>query len=158
MLVLYFLASSSLFECMRLTASGITRKEVCAYEKVCAYKKGVLNNPSLRYLFRHFTILLGRWNSSLLSPTPLFTYHSTIGCAPLFTFKSSLMPRLLRGRPGTHCLRMCLIYWHSGNPLGYSLYISCSSCHRMSKPQTIACYLNMTLTAFAMYHSLIKWF
>ena len=27
-----------------------TRKEVCAYEKVCVYKKGTLNNPSLRYV------------------------------------------------------------------------------------------------------------
>ena len=33
---------------MHLTANSKTRKEVCAYEKVCAYKKGTLNNPSLR--------------------------------------------------------------------------------------------------------------
>ena len=35
---------------MRLTTSGKTKKE---YEKVCAYKKGALNNPSLRYWFKH---------------------------------------------------------------------------------------------------------
>ena len=34
---------------MRLTASIKPGKYVCAYEKVCAYKKGALNNPSLRY-------------------------------------------------------------------------------------------------------------
>ena len=49
MLVLYFF---SLFECMRLTASSKTRKEVCAYEKVCTYEKGVLNNLSLWYLYK----------------------------------------------------------------------------------------------------------
>ena len=35
---------------MRLTASIKPGKYVCAYEKVCAYKKGASNNPSLRYL------------------------------------------------------------------------------------------------------------
>ena len=35
---------------MRLTASIKPGKYVCAYEKVCAYKKGAPNNPSLRYL------------------------------------------------------------------------------------------------------------
>ena len=35
---------------MCLTASSKTRKEVCAYGKVCAYKKGAHSNPSLRYL------------------------------------------------------------------------------------------------------------
>ena len=35
---------------MRLTASIKYRKKVCAYEKMCAYKKGVLNNPSLWYV------------------------------------------------------------------------------------------------------------
>ena len=34
---------------IRLTASIKAGKYVCAYEKVCAYKKGALNNPSLRY-------------------------------------------------------------------------------------------------------------
>ena len=34
---------------MRLTASIKPGKYVCAYEKVCAYKKGAPNNPSLRY-------------------------------------------------------------------------------------------------------------
>ena len=38
-----------LYERMRLTASIKHRKKVCAYEKMCAYKKGALNNPSLRY-------------------------------------------------------------------------------------------------------------
>jgi hypothetical protein len=38
---------------MRLTASNKTRKEVCAYEKMCAYKEGALNNPSLRYIHMH---------------------------------------------------------------------------------------------------------
>ena len=37
---------------LRLTASIDIKpgKYVCAYEKVCAYKKGALNNPSLRYV------------------------------------------------------------------------------------------------------------
>ena len=34
---------------MCLTASIKRGKYMCAYEKVCAYKKGVPNNPSLRY-------------------------------------------------------------------------------------------------------------
>ena len=34
---------------MRLIASIKPGKYVCAYEKVCAYKKGAPNNPSLRY-------------------------------------------------------------------------------------------------------------
>ena len=34
---------------MSLIASSNTKKEVHAYEKVCAYRKGALNNPSLRY-------------------------------------------------------------------------------------------------------------
>ena len=34
---------------MRLTVSSKTRNEVCAYDKVYAYTKGALNNPSLRY-------------------------------------------------------------------------------------------------------------
>ena len=38
-----------LFEGMRLIASSKTRKEICAYEKVCAYKEGALDNPSRRY-------------------------------------------------------------------------------------------------------------
>ena len=38
-LVRYFLASSSLFECMHLTASSKTRKEVCAYEKCALIRK-----------------------------------------------------------------------------------------------------------------------
>ena len=41
---------------MRLTASSKDRKEACAYEKVCAYKKGVLNNLSLQYM--HLEICL----------------------------------------------------------------------------------------------------
>ena len=32
------------------TASIKAGKYVCAYEKMCTYKKGALNNPSLRYL------------------------------------------------------------------------------------------------------------
>ena len=36
---------------MRLTASIKPGKYVCAYEKVCAYKKGAPNNPSLRYTY-----------------------------------------------------------------------------------------------------------
>ena len=35
---------------MRLFARDKARKEICAYKKMCAYSKGVLNNPSLRYL------------------------------------------------------------------------------------------------------------
>ena len=35
---------------MRLTASIKPGKYVCTYEKVCAYKKGALNNPSLRHV------------------------------------------------------------------------------------------------------------
>ena len=34
---------------MHLIASSKIKKEVCAYKKVCAFKKGALNNPSLRY-------------------------------------------------------------------------------------------------------------
>ena len=34
---------------MPLTASTKPRRNVCAYEKMCAYKKGELNNPSLQY-------------------------------------------------------------------------------------------------------------
>jgi hypothetical protein len=34
---------------MRLT-SDKSRKEVCVYEEMCAYKKGALNNPSLWHL------------------------------------------------------------------------------------------------------------
>ena len=33
---------------MHLTASSKTREEVCTYDKLCAYNKGALNNPSLR--------------------------------------------------------------------------------------------------------------
>ena len=33
---------------MRLTVSIKPGKYVCVYEKVCAYKKGAPNNPSLR--------------------------------------------------------------------------------------------------------------
>ena len=36
---------------MRLTASIKPGKYVCAYEKVCAYKKGAPNNQSLRYSY-----------------------------------------------------------------------------------------------------------
>ena len=39
-----------LFEHMRLTTRSKTRKEICAYEKVCTYRKGALNNPSLQYV------------------------------------------------------------------------------------------------------------
>ena len=35
---------------MRLFARDKARKETCAYEKMCAYSKGALNNPSLLYL------------------------------------------------------------------------------------------------------------
>ena len=35
---------------MHLTASGKTKREVCICEKVCAYKKVVLNYPSLNLL------------------------------------------------------------------------------------------------------------
>ena len=35
-----------MYEHMRLTASI---KRACAYEKMCAYKKGARNNLSLRY-------------------------------------------------------------------------------------------------------------
>ena len=38
--------------CMSLTASIKPGKYMCTYEKVCAYKKGAPNNPSLRYLQR----------------------------------------------------------------------------------------------------------
>ena len=41
---------------MRLTASIKPGKYVCAYEKVCAYKKGALNNQSLRYLVKVVTL------------------------------------------------------------------------------------------------------
>ena len=37
-----------LHKCVCLTASNKTRKGVCAYDKVCTYKKDALNNPSLR--------------------------------------------------------------------------------------------------------------
>ena len=37
--------------CMRLTANIKPGKYECAYEKVCAYKKGAPNNQSLRYLW-----------------------------------------------------------------------------------------------------------
>ena len=40
--------ASILIRRMHLTASSKTREEVCAYDKLCAYKKGALNNPSLR--------------------------------------------------------------------------------------------------------------
>ena len=36
---------------MHLTTSIKHRKKVCAYEKICAYKKGSLNNPSLWYAY-----------------------------------------------------------------------------------------------------------
>ena len=36
---------------MRLTVSIKPGKYVCAYEKVCTYKKGAPNNPSLRYIY-----------------------------------------------------------------------------------------------------------
>ena len=41
-----------MYERMRLTASIKHRKQVCAYEKMCAYMytKGALNNLSLRYV------------------------------------------------------------------------------------------------------------
>ena len=34
---------------LQLTANSKTGKEVVAYEKMCTYKKGMLNNPNLRY-------------------------------------------------------------------------------------------------------------
>ena len=58
---------------MRLTASSKNRKEACAYEKVCAYKKGALNNPSLQYM--HF--------SSVSASIP------ETGWATLFDFETS---------------------------------------------------------------------
>ena len=51
-----FLASTCLFECMHLTPSGKTKKEVYTYEKVCAYKKGALKNPSLSYTYSFLEI------------------------------------------------------------------------------------------------------
>ena len=40
------------YVCMRMhfTASSKTRSEVCAYEKMCAYMEGGLNNQSLQYV------------------------------------------------------------------------------------------------------------
>ena len=62
--------------------------------------------------------------------------------------KCSLVPRLSRGRRKrawytlfAHALNIPAFRYFR-NPLGYSPYISCSSRHRTSKPQTIACYLS----------------
>ena len=43
---------------MRLTASIKPGKYVCAYEKVCTYKKGAPNNPSLRYVCVHESCII----------------------------------------------------------------------------------------------------
>ena len=40
-----------IYDRMHLTASIKYRKQVCAYEKMRAYKKGALNNPSLWYIY-----------------------------------------------------------------------------------------------------------
>ena len=39
----------TLLLCMHIFARDKARNEKCAYEKMCAYSKGVLNNPSLRF-------------------------------------------------------------------------------------------------------------
>ena len=61
---------------MQLTASIKHRKKVCAYEKMCAYKKGALNNPSLLsssnfplYYIPHYVINVG-----------YLQYHISLNC------------------------------------------------------------------------------
>ena len=68
---------------MRLKA-GIKNQEVCTYKKVCAYKKGALNNLSLRYtLIRVGTIGRLDWIGLLLDwTTGLNFMHSFSTIAP----------------------------------------------------------------------------
>ena len=54
----------SLYERMCLTASSRPWKQVYAYEKMCTYKKGALNSPSLWNLwYMYYAMLVVHINS-----------------------------------------------------------------------------------------------
>ena len=56
---------------MRLTVNSKTRKDVCTNEKVCAYKIGALNNPSLRYYTGGgcMTVIMSFYDSTTITNT-----------------------------------------------------------------------------------------
>ena len=70
-------ATNSARMCLTASFKPGKYKYVCAYEKMCAYKKGALNNPSLRYKLimytRHYKSYLLTWSRS---------NYKTDNCAP----------------------------------------------------------------------------
>ena len=73
---------------MRLTASIKPGKYVCAYEKVCTYKKGAPNNPSLRYVNIHTNTDAYNKCICMHAHTQIF-HHRTL---PFFLDDHSLIP------------------------------------------------------------------